>query len=206
MFASAYSRIRNHRGPAAIAALAMLHGCATPSGVMLPPLDDWHTRQQVLGAVRDWSFSGRLAVSDGEDGFNGKLRWRQERQHFAAELSGPLGAGRVEISGNGRRVTVTEKDGSVTVLANAERDLRARYGWSIPVASLRYWALGIPDPALPAAAGFGDDGLLRTLAQGGWQVTIDEYRDGGGQPMPRRMTALNAGTRVRLVIDHWVFR
>jgi outer membrane biogenesis lipoprotein LolB len=36
-------------------------------------------------------------------------------------------------------------------------------------------------------------------------VTIDEYRDGGGQPMPRRLSASNPESRVRLVIDRWKF-
>ena len=37
------------------------------------------------------------------------------------------------------------------------------YGWTIPVTSLRFWALGIPDPASPAETEFGDDGQLRKL-------------------------------------------
>lgn len=200
-------RIRRNapRTVALALALTILAACVTQRGSLLPPIDDWESRRQILGAVRDWSFDGRLAVSNGDDGFNGNLRWNQKRQRFDARLSGPFGAGAVQIKGSGQRVTVTEKDGTVTRLGHAERDLEARYGWRIPVASLRYWALGIPDPALPAETDVGDDGQLRRMEQGGWTVTIDRYRDGGGQPMPRRMTAVNAGTRVRLVIDRWAF-
>jgi outer membrane lipoprotein LolB len=203
MYASALSR--NHVKVTALAALLSLAACATQKSALLPPLDSWETRQQVLGNVRDWSFSGRIAVSDGVDGFNGNLRWRQNRQHFEARVSGPFGAGSVQIKGNAQRVTVTEKDGTVTELRDAERDLRDRYGWSIPVTSLRYWALGIPDPSRPADTEFGDDGQLRRMQQGGWAVDIGQYREGGGQAMPRRITAVNADARVRLVIDRWIF-
>jgi outer membrane biogenesis lipoprotein LolB len=44
------------------------------------------------------------------------------------------------------------------------------------------------------------------IRQGGWQVDIREYRAGGGQPMPRRLTAVSGDVKVRLVIDEWVFR
>ena len=100
---------------------------------------------------------------------------------------------------------MTEDGGEVTALADPERDLRRRFGWQIPVASLRYWALGIPDPARPADTEFDESGMLTALSQGGWDVTIDQYRDGGGAPMPRRLAAMRDGTRVRLVIDRWTF-
>ena len=71
--------------------------------------------------------------------------------------------------------------------------------------SLRYWALGIPDPALPAQTEFDADGQLARLEQRNWTVLITRYRDGGGQLMPSRLTASNADTRVRVVIDKWLF-
>ena len=51
----------------------------------------------------------------------------------------------------------------------------------------------------------GDDGLLSRLEQGGWEVLISRYREGGGQPMPRILTATNPDTRVRMVVDRWLF-
>jgi outer membrane biogenesis lipoprotein LolB len=37
-------------------------------------------------------------------------------------------------------------------------------------------------------------------------VTIDQYTQGGGQEMPRRVTAVDDDIRVRLIIDDWAFR
>ncbi|MDZ7770199.1 MAG: outer membrane lipoprotein LolB [Woeseiaceae bacterium] len=93
----------------------------------------------------------------------------------------------------------------VTELHNPEYDLRARFGWAIPVPSLRYWVLGIPDPSLAANPEFGEDGLLSHMEQGGWTVTIGAWGEGGGQVMPRRISAVSADSRVRLVIDRWIF-
>ena len=160
----------------------------------------------MLADLSEWSFSGRIGVSAGEEGFNGKLRWHQRDDDFDASVSGPLGAGAVRIAGDSRAITIEEKDGTQTVLPDAERDLRLRYGWTIPVESLRYWALGIPDPGAPAAdVEFGDDGQLSRLQQRNWQVEIAQYREGGGQLMPRRVTATTEDAKVRLVIDRWTF-
>ena len=183
----------------------LLHACAAPRGLELPDLPDWETRREILEAQDQWEFAGRIGASAGDDGFNGKLRWRQSRDDFSATVSGPLGAGAVRIEGNGDHVTLIDKQGETAELTDAERDLRNRYGWTIPVNSLRYWALGIPDPSVPTVTHFGDDGLVDEMQQGGWLVTIAEYRDGGGQPMPRRISAVNADAKVRLVIDKWTF-
>lgn len=187
------------------ALLALPAGCALQRGVELPPLEGWQTRQQVLGGWRSWDFAGRIAVRDGEEGFNGRLEWRQRGRRFDVRISGPFGAGAVEIDGDPQRITVTDGDGAVTELSDAERDLRRRYGWAIPLASLRYWALGLPDPATPAVTRCGDAGRLAALRQGGWKVTIDAYGEAAGQPMPHRMTATRHDTRVRIVIDRWLF-
>lgn len=188
-----------------LAMAVIVTGCVTPKGVLLPDIADWETRQAVLGGQADWQFSGRIAVRTGDDGFNGKLRYAQEGRGFTATVSGPLGIGTVRLEGDDRSVTLTDNEGIRTELDDAELELRYRYGWTIPIASLRYWALGIPDPAQPAETALNEAGQLGTLQQRDWSVSVSRYGEGGGQRMPSRLTAENADTRVRLVIDHWIF-
>ena len=114
----------------------------------------------MLGSRTDWEFSARIGVRANDDGFNGKLRWRQDAESFAATVSGPLGIGTVRIQGDGAAAILTDKDWVRTELRNVESDLLYRYGWTIPVASLRYWALGIPDPTAESETEFNDDGQL----------------------------------------------
>lgn len=186
--------------------LLLLGGCATaPKGRPLPPMQDWATRQQVLGGLITWSFSGRVAVKAGDDGFNGRIGWSQSGDDFSVTVGGPLGMGTVRIDRDGEQAVLTDKDGTRVELADAERDLQRQFGWTLPVDSLRYWALGIPNPSLSAETEFGADGRLRTMHQGGWTVTVARYRDGGGQLMPGVLTVQNDDTRVRMVIDHWLF-
>ena len=185
---------------------AFIVGCASTGSAILPDLHQWDTRKAVLVEIDDWEFSGRIGVRAGDDGFNGKLWWRQDGPVYRARISGPIGVGAVFVNGDGREVTLTDTDGVVTELDDAEFDLRDRYGWTIPVTSLRYWALGIPDPSSPSEVQFNDDGNVGSLRQQDWAVTISAYAEGGGQSMPRRLVAVSGNIRVRLVIDEWNFR
>ena len=155
--------------------------------------------------VDDWGFKGRIAVKTGDDGFNGKFNWTQTGNEFDARVGGPLGIGTVRIAGDERSIVLTDKDGVKTRLTDPEAELMVRYGWTIPVASLRFWALGIPDPTLPADTEFDEAGRLVHLEQRNWIVTISRYRESAGQQMPRTLTASNPETRVRMVIDKWSF-
>ncbi len=184
---------------------AALAGCAARQSLELPELGDWEQRRYLLGQVDEWEFNGRIGVVAGDDGFNGSLRWAQDGDDFQATVSGPLGIGTVRLEGDERRVRLTDRDGNVTVLDDAEADLYHRYGWTIPMRSLRFWALGIPDPELPADTAFDDAGQLESLSQGGWTVQISRYGEGGGQPMPTRLSAASESTRVKLVIHRWLF-
>lgn len=208
---SASSRIRRSRrsvglGVVALgAAMFLVSACATRQSIDLPAIDDWDSRQAILAGLEAWEFSGRIGVSAGDDGFIGKLRWTQDGDAFRATVSGPLGIGTIRLDGDGGTVELTDKDGVRTVLEDAEADLYVRYGWTIPVASLRYWALGIPDPSLPAHTELNEAGQLARLEQGNWTVQITRYREGGGQLMPSLLSAVSSQTSVRLVIHKWSF-
>jgi len=188
-----------------ICAVLLLAGCASRPVTQLPQLTDWQVRQEVLGALRDWEFSGRIAVSAGEDGFNGKLRWAQKDDNYQATVSGPLGIGTVRIEGDGAGAVLTDKKGVRTELQNVEQELLSRYGWTIPAKSLRYWALGIPDPMSDAQTELNEDQQLARLEQGDWTLSISSYKAVGGQSMPNRLSASKYETRVRIVIDKWKF-
>ena len=194
------------RGVTVAIVFLLLGACAIQKGVDLPDISEWETRHAILGELDKWQFSGRIAVKTSDDGFNGKLRWVQDEDSFSATVSGPLGIGTVRIEGNIEGVKITDKDGTTTVLTDVESELYYRYGWTIPVESLRYWVLGIPDPRVPAETDFDDYDRVSHMNQRGWSVDVGAYREAGGQQMPARLVASSRDTSVRLVIDKWVFR
>lgn len=182
-----------------------LAGCAARPTTPLPDITPWEARRALLGGLGSWAFNGRVAVRTDADGFNGKLRYRHTNDDFEAVLSGPLGIGTVRLVRENGTLIFTDKDGIVTEFTDPEVDLKFRFGWDVPLDSLRYWALGIPDPSRPADTTLNADGQLESMAQGGWDIAVTRYDETGGEVMPKRLTVTNEVTRVTLFIDRWDF-
>ena len=82
--------------------------------------------------------------------------------------------------------------------------LAERLGFDPPIASLRYWVLGVPDPAQPASESLDPaQQRLTALTQDGWHVDYQSYMSANGEPLPARLTLLRDAVRVRLLVDDW---
>jgi outer membrane lipoprotein LolB len=87
--------------------------------------------------------------------------------------------------------------------ADLSGELQARLGVALPVRALRYWVLGVPDPAMPATEHLGSLGLPDWFEQDGWRVQFGRYGDTALGVLPVRIAAERAGARIRLAIDDW---
>ena len=91
---------------------------------------------------------------------------------------------------------------SLTQAAHAE--LAARLGFDVPIASLRYWVLGVPDPAQPAEETLDEaQQRLATLVQDGWHIDYTDYTSAAGASLPARITLQREAVRVRLLVEDW---
>jgi outer membrane lipoprotein LolB len=186
------------------ALVAVLAGCRT-----LPPApapgQSWEARRPQLQSLQHFALRGRVAVAAGGEGFNASLRWTQEGNRSQVTLGGPLGVGGAQLTASGDDLTVITAHGERIESGAAHAELAARLGFDPPLASLRYWVLGVPDPAQPA-----DESLdpiqqrLSALTQGGWRVEYQSYESArGGEALPARMTLQRDTVRVRLLVDDW---
>lgn len=161
----------------------------------------WQVRQAQLREIDAFLMSGR--VTSAELGLRADLRWRESNDgQYELRLSGPFGAGAVELRGNEAGVEVRNSDGS-QYTSDPEGWIRARYGWTLPIAGLRHWALGLPIPEVAADSVLDDRGRLATLTQSGWQLQYTEYRQKNGYDLPRRFEADNGRVKLKLLIDQW---
>ena len=76
-------------------------------------------------------------------------------------------------------------------------------GFDPPLQSLRYWVLGVNDPAMGAERSLDGEHRLVRLQQDGWQVAYDEYMAVQRRWLPRRLTLTHQQLRLRLVINVW---
>jgi outer membrane lipoprotein LolB len=186
------------------ALIAVLAGCRT-----LPPApapgQSWEARRPQLQSLQHFVLRGRVEVAAGGEGFNASLRWTQEGNRTQVTLGGPLGVGGAQLTASGDDLTVITARGERIESGAAHTELAARLGFDPPLSSLRYWLLGVPDPAQPANESLDPaQQRLSALTQGGWRVEYQRYESaGGGEALPARMTLQRDTVRVRLLVDDW---
>ena len=190
-------------GIAQVLALALvLAGCQTVPVAPAPAIA-WNVRRPELQALDRFGLTGRVAVAVGKQGFNAGLRWRQSGAVTRLALTGPLGAGGVEVTAAGENLSVVTSSGKRLGAAEARSELEDKLGFEPPLASLRYWVLGVPDPGAPASVKLDSEQRLTSLDQEGWRVAYTAYMPVGADWLPRLLSLHRAGVRVRMVVDGW---
>lgn len=146
---------------------------------------------------------GRLALRAGGDGYNGSLSWEQLDEVLDFRFRGPFGFGGFRIHGDLDRLRIKTTRGDEILLDDPEAEMAERFGWSLPVYSMRYWILGVSDPGAVAEEVVDDSGMLLELTQNGWQVRYDGYSEAGGTLLPRKIVMESEDVRIRVVADRW---
>jgi outer membrane lipoprotein LolB len=183
---------------AAWGVFAALAGCAAvrPAGVVQAP---WEQRVTQLQQAHGWRLDGRAAAALGQQGWQASLDWRQAGAASEVHLAGPFGAGAVLLRLGPDGLSL---NGAPPSEAVAEQ-LQDRLGFDLPLANLRYWLLGVPDPSLPFELTRNDQDRAQTLDQAGWNISYDRYMADRGDLLPQRLVLRRADARVRVAIDHW---
>ncbi|HEV7986404.1 MAG TPA: lipoprotein insertase outer membrane protein LolB [Steroidobacteraceae bacterium] len=193
------------RGARAWAATALLlcAGCATTPPAAPVVLQPWEQRLPALQAITMFELDGRVAASDGKQGFSAGLRWRQQADRATLDLSAPLGFGAAHIEQGPDGLVVTTSQGVTLTDEAASQRLAATLGFEPPLRSLRYWVLGASDPAFPAQETIDDQQRLTHLEQDGWHVDCEDYALVGQQWLPRRVTVTRQILHLKLAINTW---
>jgi outer membrane lipoprotein LolB len=184
-------------------ALALALAACQTIPVSPAPSVSWNVRRPALQTLGRFGFNGRVAVAVGNQGFNAGLRWTQAAAVTHLALSGPLGAGGVEVTANGGELSVVTSNGKRLGNDAARKELEDKLGFEPPLSSLRFWALGVPDPRTPATVQLDSQQRLTQLTQGGWQIVYSAYMPVGAEWLPKLMTLRREDVRLRMVVDGW---
>jgi outer membrane lipoprotein LolB len=187
---------------AGVTLVLLLVGCQT-APIAQAPAVAWSARRPQLQALSRFGLNGRVAVAVGKQGFNAGLRWMQSGELTHLALTGPLGAGGVQVTADGQNLSVVTSSGKRLGATDARAELEDKLGFEPPLASLRYWVLGVPDPGAPASVQLDSLQRLTRLDQGGWEIDYGSYVSVGADWLPRLMTLRREGVRVRMVVDGW---
>ena len=169
---------------------------------MIPGID-WLERRDTLRDIEEFRMEGRLALNTGRRGYSGTVSWEQNDDIVDFRFRGPFGFGGFRIHGDPEQLRVKTTAGDEFLLTDPEKEMNDRFGWSLPVHSMRSWILGVSDPGLPATEVPDEAGLLESVEQAGWAVYYDSYGEAEGLVLPRRLDMERGDVRIRVMTDRW---
>ncbi len=173
-----------------------------------PPITElevaWQQRQHVLQAIEHWRLAGRAAVKLNDEGGQANLRWYQQGEHYELQFLDPLGRRVASLEGSPQEVILRRGQQPSVTARDAQTLLARELGWRLPVAGLKFWVLGVPQPGYAVDAKRLDaQGRARWLQQNGWRVDYGHYERVDSLAIPHRLTLSRAALKVTLVIDQW---
>lgn len=151
-----------------------------------------------LYELESWSFEGRLALTGEGDPWSANISWDHSPDAEKIRLSGPMGQGAVVILLADNVVTIDRGGGDVQSSTEPEEFIKQQLGMLVPVLSLRYWVVGLPEPSRSykeTDVGFN---------QAGWLSEYKQMQPVDNVTMPHKMTVMNKQVKLKLVIDQWV--
>ena len=174
----------------------MLSACSTVP--VEPEVHYSKIAREHLYKLERWSFEGRLALTGKNDSWSASINWGHRPDDEKIKLSGPLGQGATVIQLTGDLVTIDRGDGQAQSSTQPEEFINQQLGMFVPVHSLRYWVVGLPEPTsafVETATGF---------KQAGWFIEYKQMQPVDNQSMPRKITVTNEQVKLKLIIDQWV--
>jgi len=185
------------------ATVVLLEACHTAPPRPSPPGAPWAERRSELQSLAGFHLDGRVAVAAADQGFSAHIDWQQHGAGSVVQLNGPLGVGAMRVVASAGQLAVTNSSGQQLDQSAAREELHNRLGFDPPLGSLRYWVLGVPDPATPSNETLGADQRLAQLEQDGWSIQYGAYMAGGTDGLPQRLSLTRGSVRVKLLVSRW---
>ncbi|WP_257385898.1 lipoprotein insertase outer membrane protein LolB [Tahibacter caeni] len=160
-------------------------------------------REAAVLARTQWQFSGRIAVSNGEDGGNADVEWRQDGADYDLRLRAPVTGKNWRLHGDARSAVLEGVREQPLRGANAAELLAREANWQLPVNELEYWVRGLRAPGARAELTFDEAQRPAKLLQAGWTIEYRDYFSDAEPALPRKVFATKGKHRVRLFIESW---
>ena len=125
----------------------------------------------------EFTVAGKIGFKQDGRGQSARFSWLQYADGYEIEVWGPLGQGRVRLTGNFSRMAVYRGD-ELQRLGPTGEVMQATLGWSIPIEVLRAWVEGVPHENHAVSDVVRDEmGLYGGFSQAGWAVLLSKYKN-----------------------------
>jgi outer membrane lipoprotein LolB len=138
-----------------------------------------------------------LGITSPKDSWSANADWRHSSNAEKLKLSGPLGQGAVAVELVDGVVKIDRGGGHVQSSNQPEQFIDQQLGLFVPLESLRFWVVGLPDSA--QAFQETPDGFVQV----GWLVEYKAMQKIGNQAMPQKMIVSKDRLKLKLIVDQW---
>ena len=183
--------------PGELLLILLLSGCAAL------PVPEPPTSALTPATIKSWKFNGRISLTQGEQGWHAGLDWENDADHYHLQVTGPLGQGALQLTGDTGGVTLIDSDARRYTARDVDALLAQVTGWDLPVSGLHYWVRGLSAPDSAVQVTLDPQGRLQQLVQSGWVITYQRYQTIAGNDWPAKLSLVHDDLAVRLVIDQW---
>lgn len=163
----------------------------------------YQQRADEISAIKEWGFSGKISLDDGDQGGSGRLQWDVLADSAELDFHGAMGRGAWHLRIDPDRAILTEASGEQHTASAVNDLIQERIGWPLPVDALQWWVRGLAAPGVVDAEQFDSRGLLLHLSQFGWSIDINRYKSIAGLHLPAKLEARRDNFRIKLAIGRW---
>jgi outer membrane lipoprotein LolB len=176
--------------------LVLLVGCQS-----IPQSKQGRCSQVDQVNLTDFELSGKLALSDGQEGGSGRFTWRQHNLQVEAQFKAPLGQGDWLIEETDHGASLIVNNEPPYYAQHAESLIEEVVGWSVPWQALKEWLM--VRPVDENQANIEQTLTSKTITEQGWTIVYDRFQNYPGGCLPHRIMASNPPYSIRLVVRTW---
>ena len=154
-------------------------------------------------AENQFNLQGKIGVRTPQQSGSAFFTWVQQQDEFDIELSGMLGLGKTQISGQPGKVTLNSNQTGLIEASTAEELLFKATGWQAPIESIVSWVQARPATS-NAQFNKDDQQRLIQIIENGWTVDLS-YNHNAQLPnklILKQALENNTENRITMVIQN----
>ena len=144
-----------------------------------------------------WSMSGKMSVSDGQEGGSGSLKWSESNNQVHAIFKAPLGQGSWELDES--LGLISDSKGQSWKGSDMSALISQQVGWPVPWNALKHslkgWQMGEPLTS--------NDGQTLQFIKAGWLVEWKQIKSVNGQMLPHKIYIKKKPYSIKISVKKW---
>ncbi len=145
----------------------------------------------------EWSFSGRLAISDQNQSLSASINWDHKDNKDVIELSGAFGQGRTLIELSQDKMIVDDGEQRLHYFGEVDALISQLLGVAVPFSALKFWVRGLVFPKKDYQ--LIEKGFLQSEST----IKYLQMQAIGLDQLPRKIKIVNNQSTLKLVINRW---